>query len=125
MTEKIIPGEVITADTFIELNKGKETLTMEVSNTSDRPVQVGSHSHFFEVNRSLKFDRAKAYGYHLDIPSGCSVRFEPGEIKEVNLVLMSGSKTFYGLNNLTQGKGKDKAIEKAISKGFISEGGQS
>lgn len=122
MENKYIPGEVITKKETIILNDGKDTLTLKVSNTSDRPVQVGSHSHFFEVNRALKFNRERAFGYHLDIPSGCSVRFEPGEIKEVNLVAMSGNKIYYGLNNLTQGKTYKEAVSKAKEKHFIVEG---
>ena len=76
-------GEIIPLDREITLNESKPTVTVKVANTGDRPIQVGSHFHFFEVNRYLKFDREKAYGFHLDIPSGTSVRFEPGEEKEV------------------------------------------
>ena len=78
-------GEIMAADREITLNEGKKTVTVTVANKGDRPVQVGSHFHFFEVNKCLSFDREKAYGYHLDIPSGTSVRFEPGEEKEVQL----------------------------------------
>ena len=83
-------GEIMAADREITLNEGKKTVTVTVANKGDRPVQVGSHFHFFEVNKCLSFDREKAYGYHLDIPSGTSVRFEPGEEKEVQLTEMGG-----------------------------------
>ncbi len=116
-------GEVITADRDIILNEGRVTETVLVANKGDRPVQVGSHYHFFEVNKCLEFDRAKAYGFHLDIPSGTSVRFEPGEEKEVQLVAMGGSKTVYGLNDLVCGAADDSnkaaAVALAEEKGFI------
>ena len=88
-------GEIMAADREITLNEGKKTVTVTVANKGDRPVQVGSHFHFFEVNKCLSFDREKAYGYHLDIPSGTSVRFEPGEEKEVQLTEMGGTLTHY------------------------------
>ena len=116
-------GEVITADRDIILNEGRVTETVLVANKGDRPVQVGSHYHFFEVNKCLEFEREKAYGFHLDIPSGTSVRFEPGEEKEVQLVAMGGSKTVYGLNDLACGAADDStkaaAVELAKEKGFI------
>ena len=116
-------GEIIPANRDIILNEGKETVTVLVANKGDRPVQVGSHYHFFEVNKCLEFDRAKAYGFHLDIPSGTSVRFEPGEEKEVQLVAMGGSKVVYGLNDLTCAElddaSKVQAVELAKAKGFI------
>lgn len=116
-------GEVITADRDIILNEGRVTETVLVANKGDRPVQVGSHYHFFEVNKCLDFDREKAYGFHLDIPSGTSVRFEPGEEKEVQLVAMGGSKVVYGLNDLTRasvdGSTKEAAVAQAREKGFI------
>ena len=93
-------GEIMASDREITLNEGKKTVTVMVANKGDRPVQVGSHFHFFEVNRCLSFDRETAYGYHLDIPSGTSVRFEPGEEKEVQLVEMGGRKRVFGLNDL-------------------------
>ena len=95
-------GEIMASDREITLNEGKKTVTVMVANKGDRPVQVGSHFHFFEVNRCLSFDRETAYGYHLDIPSGTSVRFEPGEEKEVQLVEMGGRKRVFGLNDLTR-----------------------
>ena len=96
-------GEIMASDREITLNEGKKAVTIMVANKGDRPVQVGSHFHFFEVNRCLSFDREKAYGYHLDIPSGTSVRFEPGEEKEVQLTEMGGRKRVFGLNDLRTG----------------------
>lgn len=99
----MIPGEVITTSKEIECNKGRTGLSLKVCNLDDRPVQVGSHFHFFEVNKLLSFDREKAYGMRLDIPSGTSVRFEPGEEKIITLVSLGGRKRVYGLNGLTNG----------------------
>ncbi len=82
----MIPGEIVTADGDLELNSGRPTLTLTVANTGDRPIQVGSHYHFFETNPALRFDRAQARGYRLDIPAGTAVRFEPGQEREVELV---------------------------------------
>ena len=114
--------EVISGDREIILNEGKITATVVVANRGDRPVQVGSHYHFFEVNRCLDFDREKAFGFHLDIPSGTSVRFEPGEEKEVQLVAMGGNRIVYGLNDLTCGPAEGDAgaaMETAKAKGFL------
>lgn len=115
-------GEILPLDREITLNEGRKTVTLAVANTGDRPVQVGSHFHFFEVNRCLKFDRSKAYGYHLDIPSGTSVRFEPGEEKEVQLVELGGTKRVFGLNDLTCAQAMDytkkASLERARQKGF-------
>lgn len=97
-------GEVITQDRDIILNEGRESKSVTVANIGDRPIQVGSHFHFFEVNKLLKFDRDEAFGFRLDIPSGTSVRFEPGEEKKVQLVELGGKKLFYGCNDLTRGK---------------------
>ena len=116
-------GEIMPLDREITLNEGKPTVTLMVVNTGDRPVQVGSHYHFFEVNRCLVFDREKAYGFHLDIPSGTSVRFEPGEEKEVTLTAMGGTKRVFGLIVLTCAQvspaTKEASLEKARQKGFI------
>ena len=116
-------GEIIPADREITMNEGKKTVTVTVANTGDRPVQVGSHFHFFEVNRCLSFDREKAYGYHLDIPSGTSVRFEPGEEKEVVLTEMGGAKRVFGFQDLTCAQvsetKKQEALDKAKQRGFI------
>jgi len=99
----MIPGQIFFAEDEIELNAGREKKTIEVANTGDRPVQVGSHFHFLEVNRELIFDRPAAYGFRLDVPSGTSVRFEPGDTKEVVLVAIGGRRKVQGLNNLTNG----------------------
>ena len=120
----MIPGEYQIQDGEIELNAGRRTLRVTVANTGDRPVQVGSHYHFFEVNRCLAFDRAAAYGCHLDSPSGTSVRFEPGETKEVSLTAMGGSRRVFGFNDLTRAQAtpatRAASVEKARLKGFIS-----
>ena len=102
-SESITPGEKIIRSGQIELNAGRESVTISVMNTGDRPVQVGSHYPFFETNASLEFDRKKAYGFRLNIPSGTAVRFEPGENKEVELVAMSGKRIQHGGSNLTDG----------------------
>ncbi|GAB4133899.1 MAG: urease subunit beta [Cyanobacteria bacterium J069] len=92
------PGELIIEPGEIELNAGRPTVTLAVANTGDRPIQVGSHFHFFEVNAALSFDRGQARGMRLDIPAGTAVRFEPGDEKEVTLVTLAGSRQVYGLN---------------------------
>ncbi|MGM9630601.1 urease subunit beta [Butyricicoccus sp.] len=116
-------GEIMPADRDIVLNKGKKTVTIVVANKGDRPVQVGSHFHFFEANKCLSFDREAAYGYHLDIPSGTAVRFEPGEEKEVQLTEMGGRKRVFGLNDLTCAQAADAtkaaSLENARRKGFL------
>ncbi|MEL6385093.1 MAG: urease subunit beta [Cyanobacteria bacterium J06626_18] len=99
----MIPGELLPADGDIELNAGRETVTVSVANTGDRPIQVGSHFHFFEVNTALQFDRTQAKGMRLDIPAGTAVRFEPGDEREVTLVALAGSRQVYGLNALVNG----------------------
>ena len=100
----MIPGEVMTQAGTIELNSGRETLSLTVANTGDRPVQVGSHYHFYETNAALQFDREQARGFRLDIPAGTAVRFEPGQSREVQLVKIAGSGTIYGFNGLVNGK---------------------
>lgn len=114
----MIPGEIIVKNKEIICNVGKRTEKIIVSNIGDRPIQVGSHFHFFEVNKMLEFSREKAYGMRLNIASGTAVRFEPGEEKEVELVEIGGLKRIYGLNGLTEGNieddnGKKESIEKA------------
>ena len=94
----MIPGEIITADGDIELNAGRTTVRITVSNTGDRPVQVGSHYHFFETNEALDFDRDAARGYRLNIPAGTAVRFEPGQSRDVELVELGGARIVYGFN---------------------------
>lgn len=111
-TGNVTPGELLPGDGEIEINRGRPTASLKVTNTGDRPVQVGSHYHFFETNRALEFDRKVAYGMHLDIPAGTAVRFEPGEAKEVALVGFGGTRELYGLNNLTNGAA-DSEITKA------------
>lgn len=99
----MIPGEFIIKEGTIEYNKGKEAIQLEVENVGDRPIQIGSHFHFYEVNDYLKFDREKAYGKRLDIPSGTAVRFEPGDKKVINLIEIGGTRRVYGLRNLVDG----------------------
>lgn len=99
----MIPGEVIAATGEIELNAGAETVTIEVSNTGDRPVQVGSHYHFFETNNGLSFDREKVRGMRLDIPAGTAVRFEPGQTRQVTLIPLSGARKVYGFQQKVMG----------------------
>src|SRR5213080_2557005 len=99
----MIPGEYYFDGEPIELNAGRATVTLKVNNTGDRPVQIGSHFHFFEVNRALIFDRAAAYGMRLDLPAGTAVRIEPGEIKTVRLVALAGSRQVYGGSGLVMG----------------------
>jgi len=118
-----VPGEIFTTDGDIELNAGRKKLAIKAVNTGDRPIQIGSHYHFFEANKALDFDRAAAFGMHLDIPAGTAVRFEPGEAKQVALAAFGGSGEIFGLNNLTDGstKGesaKAKALAKAKAAGF-------
>lgn len=100
----MIPGELLIEPGEIELNAGRETATLMVANTGDRPIQVGSHFHFFEVNQALSFERDRARGMRLDIPAGTAVRFEPGDEKEVTLVPLVGSRQVYGLNGLVNGQ---------------------
>ena len=99
----MIPGEIITQSGDIELNVGATTLTIEVANSGDRPIQVGSHYHFFETNDALKFDRTKARGHRLDIAAGTAVRFEPGQRREVTLVPLGGSRKVYGFQQKIMG----------------------
>ncbi|MBX3455459.1 urease subunit beta [Ferrovibrio sp.] len=104
-----IPGEVITPPGDIELNAGRPTVTLDIANTGDRPIQVGSHYHFFETNPALKFDRAKAYGCRLDIPAGTAVRFEPGQTRSVQLVAFAGARAVFGFRGEVQGSLKAEA----------------
>jgi urease beta subunit len=100
----MIPGEIITAAGDIELNAGRASIELEVANSGDRPIQVGSHYHFFETNAALKFDRAKARGFRLDIPAGTAVRFEPGQTRSVRLIAYAGARVVHGFNNKIAGK---------------------
>jgi urease subunit beta len=100
----MVPGEFFTASGEIELNAGLDAITLAVASTGDRPIQVGSHFHFFEVNSALEFDRAKARGMRLDIPAGTAVRFEPGQSREVELVPFGGKRAIYGFNQKIMGE---------------------
>lgn len=116
--EAAMPGEVVAGEGEIELSRGRQTSSIRVQNVGDRPVQVGSHYHFFEVNRALQFDREAAFGMHLDIPAGTAVRFEPGEEREVGLVGFGGHRELYGLNRLTEGQTREAALARAGERGF-------
>ncbi|WP_020601543.1 urease subunit beta [Spirosoma spitsbergense] len=120
----MIPGEYILAEGDIECNVGRATASLTVVNTGDRPVQVGSHYHFFEVNKQMAFDRSQAMGMRLDIPAGTAVRFEPGEEKAVSLVAFGGNKKITGFSNLVNGEltpsARKQAESKAIEQGFKS-----
>jgi urease subunit beta len=100
----MIPGEIITKSGEIELNAGRTSIELEVANSGDRPIQIGSHYHFFETNAALKFDRAKARGFRLDIPAGTAVRFEPGQTRSVRLIAYAGARIVHGFNNKIAGK---------------------
>jgi urease beta subunit len=118
-----IPGEIFYGKAPVTINKGRKSTKLLVKNTGDRPIQVGSHFHFFETNKALEFDRAKAFGRHLDIPAGTSVRFEPGDEKWVSVVEFGGRRQVWGFNNLTQGSIDSKtvarrALQRARKLGF-------
>jgi len=118
------PGEWLLSDQPIEINAGRRTCKLKVRNTGDRPIQIGSHYHFFEVNRALHFDRAQAIGMHLNIPGGLAVRFEPGDEKEVELVEFGGTKQVVGFNNLVDGgmtaqSTVRRALRRARDLGFL------
>lgn len=121
--DQLIPGEILPAEGDIELNAGHKTTQIKVINKGDRPIQVGSHYHFFEANKMLEFDREASFGMHLDIPAGTAVRFEPGNAKQVDLVEFGGSGELVGLNNLTNGSRnseevKAAALRRAKERGF-------
>jgi urease beta subunit len=122
----VIPGEVILGEGDIVAFKGRQTVDLLVANTGDRPIQVGSHCHFFEANRALRFDREKAYGFRLQVPAGTAVRFEPGEDKRVTLISVGGNRVAYGINGLVNGRLDDptvkaKALAAAREQGFIQK----
>lgn len=123
----MIPGETFVAEGVIEANSGRRTVRMRVASTADRPIQVGSHFHFFEANRALRFDRGEAFGMRLNIPAGTAVRFEPGEEKEVTLVEMGGARQIHGFNNLSDGPVNDetkrRALQLAAEEGFLDQAG--
>ena len=125
-------GGYVLSDKPIEINAGRPTVTIKVRNTGDRPIQVGSHFHFFEVNRALEFDRKAAFGQRLDIPASTGLRFEPGDEKEVTLVPFGGKQRIYGFNNLVDGwtgtgptpgyrTNLEKGLERAVERGFKSK----
>jgi urease beta subunit len=123
----VIPGEVILGEGDILALNGRQLVELTVSNTGDRPIQVGSHCHFFEANRALRFDREKAYGFRLQVPAGTAVRFEPGEDKRVTLVAIGGNRVAYGINGLVNGRlddpnVKQQALAKAKELGFLTKG---
>jgi urease beta subunit len=120
----MIPGEYILREDSIELNAGLSRVRLRVDNHGDRPIQVGSHTHFFEVNRFLRFDRVNAYGHRLDIPAGTALRFEPGEGREVDLVPFAGRRIAFGMSGLVNGSldsGRDEAMQRAIASGFMEK----
>lgn len=117
----MIPGEYFLSDAPVMANKGRKTVRVSVSNTGNRPVQVGSHAHFFEVNKALAFPRIKAYGFHLNIPAGTSLRFEPGDTREIELVEYGGKKIVHGFSGLVGGRlaaKKAQALRRAKARGF-------
>ena len=123
----IIPGEVLLGHDDVVALEGRQTVEVTVANTGDRPIQVGSHCHFFETNRALRFDREKAFGFRLQVPAGTAVRFEPGEEKRVTLVAFGGNRIVHGINGLTGGKLDDpqvrsRALAKAAELGFMQKG---
>lgn len=120
----VIPGELFLAKDDILAFKGRRTVELTIANIGDRPIQVGSHCHFFEANRALRFDREKAFGFRLEIPAGTAVRFEPGEEKRVTLVAIGGNRVAHGINGLTNGSLDDpqvkaKALRRAAEQGFL------
>jgi urease beta subunit len=122
----IIPGEIILGEGDIVAFNGRQTVELTVANTGDRPIQVGSHCHFFEANRALRFDREKSYGFRLQVPAGTAVRFEPGEDKRVTLVAIGGNRVAYGINGLVNGRLDDarvreQALAKAVEQGFLGK----
>jgi len=128
LSKPIVPGQILIAVGNIEANAGRATKELMVTNTGDRPIQVGSHCHFFEANHALKFDREEAFGFRLCIPAGTAVRFEPGEQKRVTVVALAGKRVAHGINGLTNGSLDDaqvkaKALARATELGFSGEGG--
>ena len=120
----MIPGQLLPNEGDVKLNENRDTTTVTVANLGDRPVQVGSHFHFFEANKALRFDRERAFGLRLDIPAGTSVRFEPGDEREVGLVAIGGRRIVKGLNGLTEGplddpETREAALRRAGERGFM------
>ena len=128
LAKPVIPGQILFAAGDIDALKNRPTKELTVKNSADRPIQVGSHCHFFEVNRGLVFDREQAFGFRLCIPAGTAARFEPGEEKRVTLVAFAGQRTVHGINGLTNGalddgEVKAQALARAAEQGFIRKGG--
>ncbi|HSC56480.1 MAG TPA: urease subunit beta [Nitrospira sp.] len=128
LAKPVIPGQIFFASGDIQALKDRHTMELTVKNSADRPIQVGSHCHFFEVNRGLVFDREEAFGFRLCIPAGTAARFEPGEEKRVMLVALAGNRTVHGINGLTEGalddpNTKAQALKRAAEQGFIRKGG--
>lgn len=129
LSKPVVPGQIHFAAGDIELNAGRPTKELLVANIGDRPIQVGSHCHFFESNRALKFDREQAFGFRLSIPAGTAVRFEPGEEKRVTVVALAGKRVAHGINGLTGGSLDDPAVKanalaRAAEQGFSGKGGK-
>ncbi len=119
----MIPGEYFLDGPDLELNPGREVVTIKVNNTGDRPIQIGAHYHFFETNKALVFDRVKAYGMRLDLPSGTSARFEPGDSREVRLIPYAGRRVVHGFNGLVKGRLDDPytrqtSLERCVAQGY-------
>jgi urease beta subunit len=119
----MLPGEYLIDGPEIEINAGRTVVTLKVNNTGDRPIQVGAHYHFFEANKALVFDRVQAYGMRPDLPAGTSVRFEPGDTKEVRLVPYGGRRVVYGFNNLVNGRlddpyTRETSIQRMVEQGY-------
>ena len=128
LSKSVVPGEILFGTGDIEAFKGRATKELTVTNTAERPVQVGSHCHFFEANHALRFDREQAFGFRLCIPAGTAVRFEPGEEKRVTVVALAGKRVAHGINGLTNGSLDDaqvkaKALSRAAELGFSGKGG--
>jgi len=127
MSEDLIPGEVVVGEGTVTLNEGRETAEVTVGNTGDRPVQVGSHFHFFEANAALEFDRKAAFGMRLNIPAGTAVRFEPGDEQTVELVDIGGKRVAHGMNGMVNGSvdaDPTDALERLRAAGFGDTGGE-
>jgi len=125
MTDDLVPGEVVTGEGSVTLNEGRETTEVTVSNTGDRPSQVGSHFHFFEANAALSFDREAAFGMRLNIPAGTAVRFEPGDEQTVELVAIGGKRVAHGMNGMVNGSvdaDPEPALERLRAAGFADTG---
>lgn len=127
MSDELVPGEIVTGEGSVTLNEGRETTEVTVSNTGDRPSQVGSHFHFFEANAALSFDREAAFGMRLNIPAGTAVRFEPGDEQTVELVAIGGKRVAHGMNGMVNGSvdgDPGEALERLRAAGFADTGAE-